>query len=100
MQTGSMTPLPREAAELLAIEALGWLAADQERAERFFAMAGTGADEMRSRAQDPDYLGAVLDYLLMDEPQLIAFCEEAGHAPDRPMRARAGLPGGDIPNWT
>ena len=100
MQPGTLTPLPREAAEVLALSALGWIAADPERAGRFFALAGTGADEMRARAQDPDYLGAVLDYLLMDEPLMLVFCEEAGVAPDRPMRARAGLPGGDIPNWT
>ncbi len=100
MQTGSLTPLPRDAAEVLALEALGWLAADPDRAERFFAVAGTGADEMRERAQDPDYLGAVLDYLLMDEPQLLAFCADADMAPDRPMRARAGLPGGADPHWT
>ena len=95
-----MTPLPREQAEVLGLQALGWIAGDPERAERFFAIAGTGADEMRARARDPEYLGFVLDYLLSDEPLLLAFCEDETLAPDRPIRARAGLPGGDLPHWT
>ena len=42
----------------------------------------------------------MLDFVLADEPLLIAFCDEAGLPYDAPMRARAALPGGEIPNWT
>ncbi|MEM6621419.1 MAG: DUF3572 domain-containing protein [Pseudomonadota bacterium] len=97
---GEMTPLAKDAAEVLGLTALGWVAADEHRAGQFFAMAGTNSDEMRARAQDPEYLGFVLDYVLSDEAMLMAFCEAADVPPDRPMRARAGLPGGDLPHWT
>jgi hypothetical protein len=55
---------------------------------------------VRARAADPEFLGFVLDFLLSDEAALVAFAEEAGIAPDRPLRARAALPGGELPNWT
>lgn len=55
---------------------------------------------MRERAADPEFLGFVLDFLLMDDATLIAFAEDEGIAPDRPLRARAALPGGKLPNWT
>ena len=93
-------PLPREQAELLGIRALGWIAGQPERAGAFLATAGASADEMRERASDPEFLGFVLDFLLGDEEALLEFCQDENLPPDRPMRARAGLPGGEIPNWT
>lgn len=93
-------PLARDAAETLAIEALGWIAAQPDRAGAFLGSTGAGADDLRTRASDPEFLGFVLDFLLADEAALLEFCADHGHAPDRPFRARAGLPGGDLPNWT
>jgi len=96
----SLQPLPREAAELTGIEALGWIAAQPELAGRFLDATGASPDELRARAADPEFLGFVLDFLLSDETALIAFAGETGTAPDRPLRARAALPGGELPNWT
>jgi hypothetical protein len=93
-------PLPRDKAELLAIQALGWIAGQPERAGAFLGATGATAEDLRRRADDPEFLGFVLDFLLSDEEALVAFCTDAGIAPDRPMRARAALPGGDLPNWT
>ncbi len=93
-------PLPREQAELLALQALGWIAGQEELAGNFLGATGAGADDLRERASDPEFLGFVLDFLLGDEEALLAFCESSGTAPDRPLRARAALPGGDLPNWT
>lgn len=92
--------LPRETAELTGIQALGWIAAQPELAGRFLAASGASPNEMHARAADPEFLGFVLDFLLSDEAALVAFAEDAGIAPDRPLRARAALPGGDLPNWT
>ena len=89
-----------EAAEMMAIRALGWIAADDELAGAFLGASGAAADDLRERAADPEFLGFVLDFLLADEAALLAFCEAPGTAPDAPMRARAHLPGGDLPNWT
>ena len=89
-----------DAAEMLAIRALGWIAADDELAGAFLGASGAAAGDLRERAGDPEFLGFVLDFLLADEAALLAFCEATDTPPDAPMRARAQLPGGDLPNWT
>lgn len=93
-------PLPRDAAETLGLQALGWIAAQPELAGAFLGATGAGADDLRGRAADPEFLGFVLDFLLGDEAALLAFCEDNQVTPDRPIRARAALPGGDLPHWT
>jgi hypothetical protein len=95
-----LQPLARESAELLGLQALGWIAGQPDLAGRFVSTAGASADEMRARAADPEFLGFVLDFLLSDEEALLAFSREAGIPPDRPLRARAALPGGALPHWT
>lgn len=97
---GDLQALPRDAAELLGLRALGWIAAQPELAGDFLDAAGASPEEMRERAADPEFLGFVLDFLLGDEAALLAFATDEGIAPDRPMRARAALPGGALPNWT
>jgi hypothetical protein len=93
-------PLSTESAELLGLQALGWIAAQPELAERFLSASGASEQELRSRAADPEFLGFVLDFLLADEDALLAFAREAGVPPDRPLRARVALPGGALPHWT
>lgn len=93
-------PLPRESAELLGLQALGWIAGQTELAERFMLAAGVSPEDMRRRADDPEFLGFVLDFLLEDEQALLAFARETDIPPDRPLRARAALPGGALPHWT
>lgn len=89
-----------DAAEMLAIRALGWLAGNDDLSGAFLSASGASADELRQRAGDPEFLGFVMDFLLGDEDALLAFCEDVDVPPDAPMRARAALPGGDLPNWT
>jgi hypothetical protein len=93
-------PLSPEAAELLGLQALGWIAGQPELAGRLLAAAGASPDDLRDRAGDPEFLGFVLDFLLGDEAALLAFAADAGVAPDRPLRARVALPGGALPHWT
>ena len=85
---------------MTGIVALGWIAGQPELAGRFLDSAGASPGEMRARAADPEFLGFVLDFLLSDESVLLAFVQDAGIAPDRPLRARAALPGGSLPHWT
>lgn len=93
-------PLGRTAAEQIAIQALGWLAQDHERLPGFMAATGAAPDTLRSAAAQPAFLGAVLDFILSDDANVIAFCDAAGLPYTHPMRARAALPGGDLPHWT
>jgi hypothetical protein len=81
----------REAAEALAVEALGFLAADEERIERFLSLAGLNPSTLRAAAAEPGFLAAVLDHLASDESLLMAFAANAGRAPASVASARAAL---------
>ncbi|MFD3189404.1 DUF3572 domain-containing protein [Sedimentitalea sp. HM32M-2] len=89
-----------DAAETLALTALGWLLEHEELLPVFMGSSGTSAADMRDRAADPDFLGSVLDFLLMDEAWLVAFCDARSVPYDHPMQARAALPGGAQFHWT
>ena len=93
----SFTP---EAAETLALDALAWLVSQDELLPVFLGATGASADDLRARASDPEFLGAVLDFLCMDDAWVVAFCDQAGLRYDRPMMARACLPGGETLHWT
>ena len=89
-------PAPRiagpEDAQAVALQAVAFIAADEDLLPRFVALTGCGADEIRRRIGDPAFLGGVLDFVLADEPTLLAFAEAAGLAPETPMVARGKLP--------
>ncbi len=87
-------------AETIGIQALGWLAGEEDHFYRFLAMSGIDTAELAARAQEPEFLGFVLDFLLSDDALVIGFCEQSNLPNDLPMKARAQLPGGEIPNWT
>lgn len=95
-----MTPLSQDSAELLAIEALAWLVAQDELLPVFLGATGASEADLRSRTRDLEFLGSVLDFLLMDDAWIGAFCESNRYKLDFPMRARAALPGGAAVNWT
>ena len=83
----------REAAETLAIQGLGFIAADEDRLLAFIGLTGTGLDEIRARAGDSAFLAGVLDYLLADEPLLLEFAEAQAIRPQLIMSLRRELPG-------
>jgi hypothetical protein len=62
--------------------------------------AETVALDLRALATDPEFRGAVLDFLTMDDAWVTAFCDLQGLGYDVPMRARAALPGGAEMHWT
>jgi hypothetical protein len=83
----------REAAEALAIAALGYLASAPEHLGGFLAATGIGPDQIRGAAGDRDFLSGVLDYFSGDEALLIAFAKEQDIDPAEIERARAALGG-------
>jgi hypothetical protein len=85
----------REGAEAMAVEALGWLAADKERLGRFLALTGLGPESLRAAAAEPGFLARVLDHLGGSERDLLAFAAERGHPPQRVAGARLALGGED-----
>ncbi len=85
----------REAAEVLAIQALNFLATEPERLSRFLALSGLEAQSIRGAAAEPGFLAGVLAHLGEDESLLLAFAADAGVTPADVDRARRTLTGGD-----
>jgi hypothetical protein len=87
-------------AETLALEALGWIAAQEDLLGVFLGASGAGQHDLRARVQDPEFLAAVLDFLLMEDGWVLNFAASRARRPEDVLRARQALPGGDLPNWT
>lgn len=87
-------------AEEIALAALAWLAADAELCGVFLGASGATAEDLRLQASDPAFLGAVLDFVLMDDAWVTRFCDDTQMAYEAPMQARAALPGGEQVHWT
>ena len=81
----------REAAEMLAIQALAFIAEEPERMAAFVSVTGVEADAIRDAARSPDFLVGVLEHMLGDESLLIAFADSAGIDPAGLARARNAL---------
>jgi hypothetical protein len=90
----------RETAELLAIQALAFIAEDPERMAAFLSATGLEAGAIRDAARAPGFLGGVLEHMLGEESLLLAFADSAGIDPAEIARARHALGGGwerDVP---
>jgi hypothetical protein len=100
MKTDATAGLASGRATALALEALAWLAGDDDRLGALMAGAGLDAAALRARAADPEFLGFVMDWLMQDDDAAAAFAQARGLSPEALRAARAALPGGDAPDWT
>jgi len=66
---------PREAAEIVAIQALNFIAGDPERLGLFLAETGIGPDTLLKSAADPRFLASVLDFVLRNDATVAAFAK-------------------------
>lgn len=89
LQRPSSSPDPEE----IALRALGFLAADEERLEHFLGVTGLGPDTIRESATQPGFLAAVLDYLASDEALLLTFAANNRLDPGAIAAARQQLAG-------
>mgnify|MGYP001024570908 CR=1 FL=1 len=85
----------REAAEALAVSALGFIAADPELLPRFLAITGIEARDIRRAAASRGFLAGVLQFVAAHEPTLLAFAQATGNDPSSVARALKALPFGD-----
>lgn len=92
--------MSHESAETIALQALAWLAGNDDLLPVFLGSTGAVGDDLRERAKDADFLGSILDFLLMDDAWVVRFCDTAGLSYEKPMMARAVLPGGREVFWT
>jgi hypothetical protein len=90
----------QDAAETLALRALGWLAGQSDVLGQFMTATGANVSSIADAVGQPSFLAAVLDFMLSEEDRLIAFCDAEGVDYALPMKARAVLPGGQQTHWT
>ena len=92
--------MQQDCAEMIAVQALGWLAGNDDLLGVFLGATGASVDDLRAQAGDPTFLGAVLEFVMNDDAWVMAFCNSTGLSYDAPMQARQSLPGGAQINWT
>jgi hypothetical protein len=82
---------PGARAKELALDALLYLAADQEQLGKFLAETGFDPADLRRTAREPGFASAMLDYLCSNESLLLAFAAAQGIDPSVPEAARQYL---------
>jgi hypothetical protein len=87
---------PREVAEIVAVQALSFLAGEPERLGLFLAESGLGPETLRTAATEPLFLASVLDFVLRDDATVKAFASASQLHPTNIAAARQVL--GD-PTW-
>lgn len=87
-------------ATTIAQEALLWLSRDPEMLSHFLQASGASPEDVRKGLENQEFLGFVLDFVLMSDETVLGAAAAAGVAPERIARARAVLPGGATPNYT
>ena len=87
---------PREVAEIVAVQALSFIAGDPERLGLFLAESGIGPETLRTAAADPQFLASVLDFVMRDDATVKAFASASQLHPTNIAAARQAL--GD-PDW-
>lgn len=93
-------PIASEDSETLALRALEWIVGNEDLLPVFLGSTGATEHDLRAGAVRPEFLAAVLDFLLIDDAWVVAFCDTMGVPYDRLLQARATLPGGAQVNWT
>jgi Protein of unknown function (DUF3572) len=80
MHNGSPHPTKaqQDQAQVVALQALAWLAGNDDLLPAFLNASGAGLADLRARAADVDFQGAILDFLMMDDAWVIAFCDQHG----------------------
>lgn len=89
-----------ETAEIVALQALGWLMDNDDLRDVFLGSSGLTATDLRASATQPEFLASVLDFMLLNDAWIIGFCDAVGLEYDHVRQARAALPGGEAVHWT
>lgn len=76
-----------DGAAALALTALAWTLGESGRADRLLALTGLTPTDLRTRADDPAVLGAVLGFLESHEPDLVACAADLGVPPESLVHA-------------
>jgi len=90
----------RDAAEILALQALSFIVSDDKARETFMTQTGLDGAEMRAAAATVEFQAGLLEFLGRHENLLMAFCESVGAQPEEIGPAvRALVPHGAHGEW-
>ena len=87
---------PQEVAEIVAIQALSFIAGEPERLGLFLAESGIGPETLRNAAADPRFLASVLDFVMRDDATVKAFANVSQLHPTNIAAAHQAL---NDPDW-
>jgi hypothetical protein len=87
---------PREVAEIVAVQALSFIAGEPERLGLFLAETGIGPETLRTAAADPRFLASVLDFVMRDDATVKAFASVSQLHPTTIAAAHQAL---SDPDW-
>jgi hypothetical protein len=87
-------------AEALAIQALGFLASDEDRIGAFLDATGVDPGSLRAAAGQPGFASGVLDHICSSDELLLAFAAYAEIKPERVAAARHALAGPGAEDWS
>lgn len=92
--------MQQETAQVIALQALSWIATQDAIFLSFLNATGASASDLGGQAADTEFQGAILDFILGDDAWVVAFCDAQGLRYTEPRAARMALPGGTETNWT
>lgn len=92
--------LSNDAVEQVALKAIAWLVGNEDLLPVFMGSTGADEDAFRNGVGNTEFQASVLDFIMMDDAWVVAFCDSEGLPYDRLMQARGALPGGAQVNWT
>ncbi len=96
MKPKELNHVDAHGAELIALQALAFIASDPGQLGQFIAQTGISLDDLHHRAGDREVLAGVLGALLRDESALLMFCANNAIAPqDVPIAAHVLAQGTD-----
>lgn len=77
----------------IALKLMAFIAEDDERMERFASLSGMSLGDLKEGAENPVFLGFLLDYAMQDEALILSFAENNQISPQSLASARRQLPG-------
>ena len=87
------SPFSHKHAESIAVNGLGFIAAEPDYLSRFIGLTGIDAGDIRAVVNEPAFLTAILDFLMGDEKILVEFSKVANINPEHVAIARQILTG-------
>src|SRR3954462_3129045 len=81
----------REVAEIVAVQALSFIAGDPERLGLFLAESGIGPETLRTAAADPQFLSPVFNFVMRDDATVKGFASASQLHPTNIAAARQVL---------